>query len=216
MDEARRRIGARLNPRTVEWYERKDAPWETPYAGHRYALEAFPVLYRQTLDALRGRFTREELCLILEAANGTLLTPEIAGQHLALGVGDAMSLDGLDAKHGVDRDVLRAKLRALAPFEAASLELWAAACWRDKRRDLASWLAPLLPAPLSAEERRLLAACAAGDGRYEPTRKDIAAAARLMTLGYLETKVEALDEHRRLSVFVLTDAGRRRAAEVAA
>jgi hypothetical protein len=97
--------------------------------GPGYVLESFPSLYKRTLDGLRGVFTESELRLILNALNGLFLTPGLAGQHLGLSVADAMQLDNLAIKHGVQAKKLNAKIADLKPFEAAVMEIWAIGFW---------------------------------------------------------------------------------------
>ena len=89
------------------------------------------MYFRSLVDNLKGKFTKEELCLMIDAVNGLMLTPQIAGQHMAVNVADAMALDGLDEKWGVEAKEISQKLRELHIFDIACLELWCAKFWRQ-------------------------------------------------------------------------------------
>lgn len=74
---------------------------------------------RRELRAGAGKvacFTPEELALICDACNGTWFEPPMFGA-LLLGVSDAIKLDRLDAKWGVDSGMLLDKLEALDALE---------------------------------------------------------------------------------------------------
>lgn len=122
----------RITDKSAEWYREM---FSSRNAGLEYILDAMPQIYRLTLHALRGRFSRGELMLILDAGNGTTLTAGIAGQHLAIGVADSIALDGLDSKWEVDKDALNNKIAGLTIFEAACLELWVQGFWRREVTD---------------------------------------------------------------------------------
>ena len=98
-------------------------------AGAEYVLSAWPSLYRNTLDKLRGQFSRGELMLMIDVFNSTALTAMAAGQQLDIQVDDGMRLDALDEKWGVDRNALNNKIADLTIFEAACLEIWANGFW---------------------------------------------------------------------------------------
>lgn len=55
-------ISTRLDPETIEFYA-GIAP--TRNAGLTFALDVFPVAYKQALTELRGRFTMAELDIII-------------------------------------------------------------------------------------------------------------------------------------------------------
>jgi hypothetical protein len=162
-----RKVTPAIDERAFEFYS---STFSTPNAGVTWALEAFPTLYRSTLDALRGRFARGELLLMLDAMNGLILTPEIAGQHVALEIHDAIELQGLDEKWRVDAAALRAQLSGLALFERACIEVWVSSCWRDPQASEDTWLAPLIPVPLGDAERELLERAAEAEARSHAAR----------------------------------------------
>lgn len=101
-------------------------------AGMEYIGDAFPQLYRLTLHALKGQFSRGELLLMIDVNNGLWLLPGMAGQHLSAQVADGIALDRLDEKWGIDDDALNTKISSLSTFEAACLELWIGAFWRQE------------------------------------------------------------------------------------
>lgn len=104
-----------------------------PNDGAAYILEATPALMRRTIAyELKGRFTPGELQLMLEVMNGTILTPELAGQQISKGRADGMELEGLDEKYQVDKETMLEKLRELTAFQLAALEIWARGYWESK------------------------------------------------------------------------------------
>lgn len=110
----------------------------------RELVEDAPLLeslHASVLEELRGRFSAPELSAILDANNGTWLTPELLGQHVALNVHDT---EGLSAKWGIDQGRLVARLSDLRPAQAAALELWSRDLWREPEADWTDaieWLA---------------------------------------------------------------------------
>jgi hypothetical protein len=102
-----------------------------PNAGMEYIGDAFPSLYRYTLNALKGRFSRGELMLMIDVNNGLWLTPLMAGQHMTAQVSDGIALDGLDEKWKIEGAALNRKVAAMTIFEAACLELWVQAFWKN-------------------------------------------------------------------------------------
>jgi len=104
-------------------------------AGMEYIGDAFPALYRLTLDHLRREFARGELMLMIDVCNGLWLTPGHAGQHLDIQVADGIRLDQLDEKWEIDAGALNNKIAELTVFEAACLELWVQAFWRQEEHD---------------------------------------------------------------------------------
>lgn len=109
--------------------------WGSVNAGTTYVLDAFPALYKRTLEDLKGRFSREELLLMIDVNNGLWLTPRIAGQHMDAQVSDGIALDHLDEKWEIDGDVLNKKVADLSIFEAACLEIWIMAFWEQKEHE---------------------------------------------------------------------------------
>jgi hypothetical protein len=130
--------------------------FDMPNVGMTWTLEIFPILYRATLESLRGRFARGELLLMLDAMNGLILTPEIAGQRVALEIADAIALQGLDKKWHVESKSLGKKIAGLSLFERVCVEVWASSCWLTPDAAEDEWLAPLLPVPLGVAELALL------------------------------------------------------------
>lgn len=104
-------------------------------AGCEYILDSWPGLYRQTIHALKGRFSRGELMLMIDVMNGTYLTPGHAGQHLDINVEDGIKLDVLDKKWEIDGPALNKKIAALTIFETASLEWWIQAFWNQDKHN---------------------------------------------------------------------------------
>lgn len=122
----------------------------TPNRGAQLALESFRPLYRMTMNRLAGRFEKGELLLMIDVMNGTWIVPEIAGQMLPANVHDGIDINQLDGKWGIDGDALKAKIKALSPFETWCLELWSVGFWSQLSQDLSApdssdkWVAFLL------------------------------------------------------------------------
>lgn len=122
----------RISDKSADFYRDK---FESMNAGLEYVLDAFPALYRYTLDGLRGKFVQPELMLMIDVCNGLWLTPRMAGQHLSAQVADGIALDKLDEKWNIDGAELNGKIAGLSIFEAACLELWVQAFWAQDSQD---------------------------------------------------------------------------------
>lgn len=84
------------------------------------------------LSRAKKVLTRAEATLILDVQNGSWIDgslPVWLSGGLAHQVSDGCTLDGLDAKHGVDGPALVAKLEALGDLETVGLLDWAARFW---------------------------------------------------------------------------------------
>ena len=122
-----KKITPRISDKTEQFLSEN---FKTINAGAEFTLEIFPVLFSRTLNSLKGRFTAEELSLMIDVFNTTILTTGIAGQHLHFGCVDSIELDGSDAKWDVDKTTFLNKTRDLKPFEAACLEIWVKGFWQ--------------------------------------------------------------------------------------
>lgn len=92
--------------------------------------EALPVLYRASLSdaAERLQLTSDEARAILDACNGLMLVPELAGQHVFAEVYDSFHQGGLAQQWDVDETLID-RLRVLSMAERWAVELWASAFW---------------------------------------------------------------------------------------
>lgn len=113
-----------------------------------YLINSAPPLYRQTLIELKGKFTADELRLMLDVMNGTMLTAEWPGATLAGNVRDGIALDALDEKWGINGKELTDKIDTLHVFQLHVLELWANSFWyggdRSRELDIDAHVKPLL------------------------------------------------------------------------
>jgi hypothetical protein len=101
--------------------------FKSPTAGGEYLINSQPALLRQTLHEVAGQFTVEELTFFVAVLQGCHLTPELAGQHLAADVGDALALEP-EAWEGYDLgDALAKRVQGLPIYARAALEIWARA-----------------------------------------------------------------------------------------
>jgi hypothetical protein len=113
-------------------------------AGAEFILAAFPALYARTLHLLKGKFTAGELSLMIDVANGQMLNPAMAGQHILASVTDGCELDSLDEKWQVSQLDLFDKIAAIPLFDRACLEIWSCAYWTDCERDISAYIAQLV------------------------------------------------------------------------
>jgi hypothetical protein len=115
------------------------------YPGAEYVLNSWPALYKRTIHGLKGKFDRDELMLMVDAMNGTMLTPGITGQHIGAKVADGIDLDGLDIKRDVGGITLKAKIEQLSAFERACLEWWIQTFWiQEDHGDIEEYVATLI------------------------------------------------------------------------
>jgi len=92
-------------------------------------LERLYTLYDRALR--RTGLTLDEACLICDALNGSLYDARTSGL-LPAGVRDAIQLDGLAEKWGVDGDALVQKLSALDEFSCMAIIDAAERVWADE------------------------------------------------------------------------------------
>jgi hypothetical protein len=120
----------RIIEKTADFYRTK---FNTLNAGLEYVLEAFPCLYARTISDLRGKFTRGELMLFIDAMNGHWYNPHGAGFEMGANVADGMALDHLDEKWGIpEKWALNKKLADITQFDRACLEIWIQAFWNQE------------------------------------------------------------------------------------
>jgi hypothetical protein len=105
------------------WFEKRNP-------GIEFILETFYYSFNHALNEIKGKFTENELNLIIDAFNGTLLTTQIMGQHLQPQVEDGCSFEFLNDKWDVSKKDLLKKISELTNFQAAAIEIWASALWQ--------------------------------------------------------------------------------------
>ena len=121
------KLAPRIWTRSADWYKQT---FTSLNAGAEFTLEAIPTLCKQTVEReLKGKFSQNELMLILEAGNGTMPAAAFAGQGINIQVQDGIALDKIDGKWKINGDKLIEKLANLTIFQAACLEIWASAFW---------------------------------------------------------------------------------------
>lgn len=86
----------------------------------RHALSRYFTLLQHARIGLRPRFTKNECAIVLDAMNG-LAGDFVHQQMLAGNVADAIALEGLDKKWGIDKDELLGKLSALTYTETVAI-----------------------------------------------------------------------------------------------
>ena len=90
------------------------------------------MLFNRVLFELKGRFTANELCFLVEAFKETKLSAQLAGQQLKIYCDDAMLFRNLDQKWPVERKAFFQKVEEIPSFQTASLEVWARMYWFRK------------------------------------------------------------------------------------
>jgi len=99
-------------------------------AGSEYLLDAIPSVARVYAGyQLKSIFSAEELQLMIDVMNGTMLSPLLAGQHLKVNVEDGIALDHLDSKWEINGNNLISKLGDMSVPEVFFLEIWIQGFW---------------------------------------------------------------------------------------
>lgn len=138
MRTAKQNISPKIPTDTRDWY---GTIGKTVNAGATYALEAFPVLYKSILFFLRGRFTAEQLKLIVQCFENHRMNPQLATlqlttllSNLSLTTGDKQAISQL---LGI--------ISALNPADCMVLEVWAHSFWiSDEQPNLDEFISPLV------------------------------------------------------------------------
>ena len=87
-------------------------------------LEAYQDFYLLTLAEIGAvGFSENEIHLMVEVMNGTMITSEALGQTLMPNVEDGIALNTLDEKWSVDKASLTNKLRSLSRFHLLVIEI---------------------------------------------------------------------------------------------
>ena len=138
-------INARANERTEKYLTDN---FRTKGAAAEYILAAWPAAARKFIGLdMKGKFTAGEIKLMIDVMNGTMLSPEMAGQHLPINVTDGIALDGLDEKWGVDAVQLNRALAGMSTPELMILEIWIKGFWhavKDHGQDMDEYIQPAL------------------------------------------------------------------------
>ncbi|MBW1953533.1 MAG: hypothetical protein JRI66_10690 [Deltaproteobacteria bacterium] len=97
-----------------------------------YLKEATPVIYEVSLIEIKGRFSTDELALIVDAFQYAEISPKHAGINLWQVVEDEMAEKSLDQKWDVSASLLSYKIRHLLTFaQKAALETFALQFWEE-------------------------------------------------------------------------------------
>ncbi|KAB0670098.1 hypothetical protein F6V30_08005 [Oryzomonas sagensis] len=81
------------------------------------------------LNEIRGFFTKGEICLIADVCNGYWYTVDNPKVQLCLEVSDAIELEALDEKWGVEKETFLGKLTSLCHFHAHVVITMVRRCW---------------------------------------------------------------------------------------
>lgn len=126
-----KKIGPRVNETTEQFLKNH---FNSLSGGAEYALAAMPSVARKFIGLdtnMKSVFSVDELKLMIDVMNGTILSPQIGGQHLPMNVSDGIALDGLDKKWNVDAETINDKLAGMSTPEIFFLEIWIQGFWQQ-------------------------------------------------------------------------------------
>jgi len=119
----------------------------TKHGGVIYVLEAFPLLYNNITNQLKGILSRNELKFIISVFAGYRLKPDLAGQQLEMQIRKSIEKDGAqrtrkprDPHMSVDKNELIKRIRGICYQSRVFLEIWASGFWKKKGRDIEGWI----------------------------------------------------------------------------
>lgn len=120
--------------------------FENTNRGATFVLELFPLLYKLGLTELKGLLSKNELSLIIDKFNGSMLDPQFAGRTLNIDLGDFCLFDNAHIKWGVDKEQMLATIENLDNASRTFLTIWAHSFWygSNQGKDLDSYILPLL------------------------------------------------------------------------
>ena len=122
-------VGPKISEQTADFLSEH---FKSRNAGAEYILEASSYLYRKALLNLKGKFSHEELCLIIQVLEKISLYPLMAGQHLVEQVKDAVLLGDRDNIVKISELEFLDRLDKLSLFQMACLEIWAKKYWLNE------------------------------------------------------------------------------------
>lgn len=142
-------ISPRLeNPMTIEYYRQN---YKSLNAGAEMALAYYPELRKEAMHQMKGMFEANEVKLMLDLMNGTMLNPVwLHNKAIIFEIQDGIRLDGVDQKCEVDGQKLIKKLEGLNLFQCWFLTEWLFCFWYSN---------PNIAGIKSAEELEKYIAC---------------------------------------------------------
>lgn len=132
-----RKFGPRVSAKSEAFFTEF---FSSANGGVEWILEAMPDLLRKELSASKNHFTADEKKAMVDVCNGLILTPMIAGEHLAIEIEDGAELDDLDQSWDFDAKECSRKIASLTPTQRMMIELWAVSYWLDSSRDLEKYV----------------------------------------------------------------------------
>jgi len=121
----------RLDPAGVAHLDRYGKPRSEQ---GREDIQVLQALLRAGERSLVGVFTPGEACLVVDSLNGHFFVAgvDISPEALAGGIDDAIHLDSLAEKWGIDGPALVKKLAALNALQVYTMHHWARLVWAAK------------------------------------------------------------------------------------
>jgi hypothetical protein len=94
--------------------------------------EVLPMLYTQTLEEMVGRFTSEELSLLLLAHEGGSRAAMVLGRYIFQNC--ELHLPFYKKRDDINPSDLKEKIESLPYWSRVCLELWASGWWSEYKR----------------------------------------------------------------------------------
>lgn len=103
-------------------------------AAATWMVEAYAAVRQHGIASLRKYFTIDELLMILEAENGLLFSPRMISGYISH-IEDAMLIDRVHEKYGVDSELMIAKISSIGKAELVILHDWMNYYWYGKLKE---------------------------------------------------------------------------------
>ncbi len=104
----------------------------TKRAGAEFILPWAVDVFFQTLGAVKRRFSKSELRIVIEACRGWEHGSASGASELAQLIHAQCEANLIHLKHGVSRSLLEAKIGQLNDAQSLSLLVWAASFWNSQ------------------------------------------------------------------------------------
>jgi hypothetical protein len=101
--------------------------WGSPNRGAVFFLDTLPTIFEDTLQGLKGRFTKDELMIFLTFCAEENVLPEFAGKNFTTHIETFIDRKFLPEEYDIDSKRMIKELKKLTVFQALCLESWAAA-----------------------------------------------------------------------------------------
>lgn len=123
--------------------------FKTKQGGSELILNGFRSMYLNSLGEIKGKFNSNELFLIINAMNDTILDGVSIGTYVKLNSIDSIRFDKTNQEYNVDAKQFKKKLKKLTHFQLCCLDIWASAIWvssyhKEQETDINEYVKQLL------------------------------------------------------------------------